>query len=109
MAECALQCAQKIIDDKAGVGLPGGQAEWMARIQETIDMGPHFKVDADYWPAVCPRICLCISSFKRTWQLEQCLPINCVMAWPWREKVQIVSTSVSQSRSAPFLVVVAGW
>ena len=59
---------QKIVDDTSGVGLPDGPMQWKERLRETIQMGPHFKVEEDWWPAACPRICCCVSNYKRTWQ-----------------------------------------
>ena len=101
----ALECAAKIVDDTSGVGLPDGSEKWMDRIRETIQKGPHFKVEEDWWPAACPRICFCVPNYKRTWQLEQCLAINLILGWALREKVCFVFTSVTQSRCAPIFCI----
>ena len=53
-------------------------------------MDSEFALPPEKFPAACPRVVMCISSFKRTRQLEQTLAINLLLAWKWRTHVCFV-------------------
>ena len=91
----ALRCAERIKAEDSGVGLP---ENWMQRIQAAIDKGPDAKAT---WmdPTACPRIVLCIPTFKRTWQLTQTLPINLVLAWEMRDHCIFVVADLNEELS----------
>ena len=85
MTDEALCCAARIEVEGSGVGLP---PNWMEQIQEAVAKGPDAK--AQWISPACPRLVLCIPSFKRTWQVTQTLPINLTFAWELRNIVTFV-------------------
>ena len=94
MTEEALRCAQRIVVERSGRGLP---PDWMQRIQDAVDKGPDAK--ASWISTACPRFALCIPTFKRTWQLTQVLPINLVLAWELRDKCIFVVADLNKELS----------
>ena len=90
MCDEAVICAQRIIAEKSGQGLPvlkGDDYEWVRHVRRATMVDFDAKAET---PAACPRIMLCIPSFKRSWQIKQTLPINLVLAWPLRHIVTFV-------------------
>ena len=53
----------------------------------------------------CPRfdarVVCCIPTYKRTWQIVQTLPINLVLAWPFRDTVWFVVADLNDDEEKP--------
>ena len=87
MVQEARACAIRIGVENSASGLPAGVDTWKRVLEQKIAQGHEV---ASMTPEACPRIMLCIPTFKRTWQLLQTLPINLTLAWELRNFVTFV-------------------
>ena len=96
----AHRCALQIMEQKTHRGLE--PQEWRMRIVRAIEHGPcHGGLSS--LVAASPRICLCVPSFKRTWQLQQTLPINLMLAWKLRHRVTFVLADLNPTLDADMI------
>ena len=91
LTESAVSQAKVIVADNSHRGLPTTGADayaWVNELKKIVAAGPDAPLAQT--PPDCPRIMLCIPTFKRTWQIRQTLPINIVLAWKFRHLVHFI-------------------